>query len=78
MLILLVTVSSSQVSYQRSGGVGGGWCWSYEQTRLQQLRLRSLILTPVITSDAGSTRPRWLLVLLVVVGIDVGLLRLLL
>lgn len=33
---------------------------------------------PVVSGDAGGTRPRGLLVLLIVVGVDVGLLGLLL
>lgn len=36
MLFLLITVSSSQVSHQRSGGGGEKWN-TYDQTRLQQL-----------------------------------------
>lgn len=80
MLILLITVSSSQVSYQRPE--------EGREKAVQELMTEDIIVymtyyspsiyQPVIYGDASSTRPCGLLVLLVVVGIDMGLLSLLL
>lgn len=84
MLILLIAVSSSEVSHQRpeEGGNGGrrkGGSGVSNRGRVGRVDVpQSHFYRPVVSGDASGTRPCGLLVLLVVVGVDVGLLGLLL
>lgn len=74
MLVLLIAVSSSQVSHQRPEEETS----ERARTRRASSRAPTHFYQPVVSGDAGGTRPSGLLVLLIVVGVDVGLLGLLL
>lgn len=81
MLILLIAVSSSEVSHQRPEGEGRGKGGSAVSGRGQVGRVgvpQPHFCPPVVSGDASGTRPCGLLVLLVVVGVNVSLLSLLL